>query len=79
MPVEYSLKGKICECGKKSFTKNQADSFMKGKIMSRKTKKKVHIYQCDISFVWHLSTVKDSTLYAKRKTHFNNRRRRQYW
>lgn len=70
----------FCECGKKTFSKIEAERFMKGGRMSRITKKKVHIYQCEISFKWHLSTVRESLgKHVKRKKNFNNRRGRQYW
>lgn len=49
----------LCPCGKKSFSKTEAERFVGGKRMSRITKKKVRIYQCDISFEWHLTTVND--------------------
>lgn len=44
------------ECIKKSFSKNYADKFRKGPIMSRLSKKKSRIYLCGRCYNYHLTT-----------------------
>ena len=44
------------DCQKKSFSKNYADKFRKGPIMSRLSKKKSRIYLCPHCYNYHLTT-----------------------